>query len=43
MLVMFLGQYSPEAIGDYSAGPSHVLPTDQTARFSNGLTVNDLT
>ncbi|WP_416350289.1 histidinol dehydrogenase [Mammaliicoccus lentus] len=38
---MFLGQYSPEAIGDYSAGPSHVLPTDQTARFSNGLTVND--
>lgn len=38
---MFLGQYSPEAIGDYAAGPSHVLPTDQTARFSNGLTVND--
>lgn len=38
---MFLGQYSPEAIGDYSAGPSHVLPTNQTARFSNGLTVND--
>lgn len=38
---MFLGQYSPEAIGDYAAGPSHVLPTDKTARFSNGLTVND--
>ncbi|MBO3062057.1 histidinol dehydrogenase [Mammaliicoccus fleurettii] len=38
---MFLGQYSPEAIGDYAAGPSHVLPTDQTARFSNGLSVND--
>ena len=38
---LFLGHYSPEVIGDYVAGPSHVLPTNQTARFSNGLTVND--
>ncbi|WP_423189774.1 histidinol dehydrogenase [Alkalibacterium sp. f15] len=38
---LFVGDYSPEAIGDYVAGPSHVLPTGGTARFSNGLTVND--
>lgn len=38
---LFVGEYSPEAIGDYVAGPSHVLPTGGTARFSNGLTVND--
>ena len=38
---LFVGDYSPEAIGDYIAGPSHVLPTGGTARFSNGLTVND--
>jgi histidinol dehydrogenase len=38
---LFIGDYSPEAIGDYIAGPSHVLPTGGTARFSNGLTVND--
>lgn len=38
---LFLGHYSPEVIGDYVAGPSHVLPTNQTARFTNGLTVND--
>lgn len=38
---LFIGDYSPEAIGDYVAGPSHVLPTGGTARFSNGLTVND--
>ncbi|WP_176722546.1 histidinol dehydrogenase, partial [Staphylococcus equorum] len=31
----------PEVIGDYVAGPSHVLPTNQTARFTNGLSVND--
>lgn len=38
---LFLGYYSPEVIGDYVAGPSHVLPTNQTARFTNGLSVND--
>lgn len=38
---VFEGAYSPEAIGDYAAGPSHVLPTDQTGRFSHGLNVND--
>ncbi len=36
---LFLGHYSPEVIGDYVAGPSHVLPTNQTARFTNGLSV----
>ena len=34
---MFLGRYTPEAIGDYVAGPNHVLPTSRTARFSSGL------
>jgi len=38
---IFLGQYSPVALGDYVAGPSHVLPTSGTARFSSGLTSND--
>ena len=38
---VFKGQYSPEAMGDYIAGPSHVLPTAGTARFSHGLNVND--
>lgn len=38
---MFIGHYVPEALGDYVAGPSHVLPTGGTARFSNGLTSND--
>tara|TARA_Y100001970_G_C14226937_1_gene856265 strand:- start:161 stop:1456 length:1296 start_codon:yes stop_codon:yes gene_type:complete len=38
---IFLGQYSPEAIGDYLAGPNHVLPTSGTARFSSGLSVFD--
>ncbi|SFC21795.1 histidinol dehydrogenase [Alkalibacterium subtropicum] len=38
---LFIGDCSPEAIGDYIAGPSHVLPTGGTARFSSGLTVND--
>ncbi len=37
---MFLGHYSPVAVGDYMAGPSHTLPTGTTARFSSGLTVN---
>lgn len=38
---MFLGRYTPEAIGDYVAGPNHVLPTARTARFSSGLGVLD--
>jgi histidinol dehydrogenase len=38
---IFLGQYSPVAVGDYAAGPSHVLPTGGTARFASGLTAND--
>jgi histidinol dehydrogenase len=38
---MFLGRYTPEAIGDYVAGPNHVLPTARTARFSSGLGVAD--
>lgn len=36
---LFLGSHTPEAIGDYTAGPSHVLPTSGTARFSSGLSV----
>lgn len=38
---IFLGRYTPEAVGDYVAGPSHVLPTSGTARFSSGLSVFD--
>ena len=38
---IFLGRYTPEAIGDYVAGPNHVLPTARTARFSSGLGVAD--
>ncbi len=38
---VFLGNYSPVAVGDYVAGPSHVLPTGGTARFSSGLSAND--
>lgn len=38
---VFLGRYTPEAMGDYIAGPSHVLPTSGTARFSSGLSVYD--
>lgn len=38
---IFLGRHTPEAIGDYMAGPSHVLPTSRTARFSSGLSVFD--
>jgi len=34
---IFLGHYTPVAVGDYIAGPSHVLPTGGTARFANGL------
>jgi len=38
---VFLGPYSPTAVGDYIAGPSHVLPTSGTARFFSGLSVFD--
>ncbi|MCL6286052.1 histidinol dehydrogenase [Ruegeria sp. 2012CJ41-6] len=38
---IFLGQYTPEAIGDYIGGPNHVLPTARSARFSSGLSVMD--
>jgi len=38
---IFLGPYSPTALGDYIAGPSHVLPTQGTARFFSGLSVTD--
>jgi len=38
---MFLGRFSSEAIGDYCAGPNHVLPTSRTARFSSPLGVYD--
>ncbi len=38
---VFLGHNCPEAIGDYVAGPNHVLPTSGTARFSSGLSVYD--
>jgi histidinol dehydrogenase len=37
----FLGNFSPVALGDYVAGPSHVLPTSGTARWASGLTAND--
>jgi histidinol dehydrogenase len=37
----FLGTNCPEAIGDYIAGPNHVLPTSGTARFASGLSVYD--
>ncbi|MEW6171058.1 MAG: histidinol dehydrogenase [Candidatus Omnitrophota bacterium] len=40
---VFLGPYSPVAIGDYIAGPSHVLPTSGTARFFSGLSLDDFT
>ncbi|MEW4467966.1 histidinol dehydrogenase [Parasphingorhabdus sp. JC815] len=38
---VFLGRHTPEAIGDYVAGPNHVLPTGRRARFSSGLSVTD--
>ncbi len=38
---IFLGRFTPEAVGDYVAGPNHVLPTGGTARFSSGLSVFD--
>ncbi len=38
---IFLGRYTPEAVGDYVGGPNHVLPTARSARFSSGLGVLD--
>jgi histidinol dehydrogenase len=38
---IFLGRHTPEAIGDYIAGPNHVLPTARSARFASGLSVFD--
>ncbi len=40
---LFLGQYSPEPLGDYYAGPNHVLPTSGTARFFSPLSVDSFT
>ncbi len=38
---IFLGEYTPEPVGDYYAGPNHTLPTSRTARFSSALGVDD--
>jgi histidinol dehydrogenase len=38
---IFFGEHTPEAVGDYVAGPNHVLPTGRTARFSSALGVYD--
>ncbi len=38
---LFIGRMAPEAVGDYVAGPNHVLPTGRRARFSSGLSVLD--
>lgn len=38
---IFIGRYSPEPVGDYFAGPNHVLPTNGTARFSSPLNIDD--
>ncbi len=38
---IFLGRFTPEALGDYIAGPNHVLPTGRTARFASGLSTYD--
>lgn len=40
---LFLGEYTPEPMGDYIAGPNHVLPTAGTARFSSALSVDNFT
>jgi histidinol dehydrogenase len=40
---VFCGPWSPASLGDYAAGPSHVLPTNGSARFSSALTVDDFT
>jgi histidinol dehydrogenase len=36
---IFMGRYTPEAVGDYIAGPNHVLPTARAARYASGLSV----
>ena len=38
---IFIGSWTPEAIGDYVGGPNHVLPTARSARFASGLSVMD--
>jgi histidinol dehydrogenase len=38
---IFVGESSPEALGDYTAGPSHVMPTGGTARFSSPVNIGD--
>ena len=38
---IFLGEWTPEAVGDYVAGPNHTLPTGDTARFSSPLSVEE--
>lgn len=38
---IFIGEYSPEPVGDYFAGPNHTLPTSSTAKFSSALSVDD--
>jgi histidinol dehydrogenase len=38
---VFVGDYSPQAAGDYASGPNHVLPTGGSARFRGGLSVHD--
>ena len=38
---VFMGRHTPEAVGDYIAGPNHVLPTGRRARFASGLSVLD--
>ena len=38
---LFIGPYTPEAVGDFVAGPSHVLPTGGTCHYFSGLTVED--
>jgi histidinol dehydrogenase len=40
---IFVGEDSPEALGDYTAGPSHVMPTGGTARFSSPINVAEFT
>jgi histidinol dehydrogenase len=40
---VFVGPWAPASLGDYAAGPSHVLPTNGSARFSSALTVDDFT
>jgi len=40
---VFVGEHSPEALGDYTAGPSHVMPTGGTARFSSPTHVGEFT